>query len=322
VVTVSISVGALKMKASSRSLFWISILSLVHHFCKWSAIAFVNTNINLPSVLKKNGINNIQPTYLWSLDNGNDKDNGEDAIVSVNTPEVSTNATHAKFEHEGVSRREFATWSSAAAVTLSALYNPTTTDATGGRIQKINPTKSLDESVSGIYDPNIPFSSNRQSKSITLSNGMQVLLVHDKRALRASAAMTIQGAGQFSDPIELGGLAHLMEHMTLSVNSNRGRLSSKAQDLEEWLSDYDGASNGFTAYEKVCFHFNAPPEVFAEALERFAGLFLPQVVERVCRNEATLRREIRRVNGELDFSNSFTQELYLVKASMNGKLKS
>jgi insulysin len=135
--------------------------------------------------------------------------------------------------------------------------------------------------------------------------------------LRASAAMTIQGAGQFSDPPELGGLAHLMEHMTLSVNSNRGRLSSKAQDLEEWLSDYDGASNGFTAYDKVCFHFNAPPEVFAEALERFAGLFLPQVVERVCRKEATLRREIRRVNAELDFSNSYTRERYLVKALMN-----
>lgn len=313
----AISVGALKMKASSRSLFWISTLSLAHHFCKWSAIAFVNTNINininLPPVLKKNGIHNIRPTYLWSLEN----DNGDDAIVSVNTPEVSPNANHTKFEHGGVSRREFAAWS-AAAVTLSALYDPATADAAAGRIRIINPTKSLDATgTSSNYDPTIPFSSNRQSKSITLSNGMQVLLVSDKRALRASAAMTIQGAGQFSDPPELGGLAHLMEHMTLSVTSNRGRLSSKAQDLEEWLSDYDGASNGFTAYENVCFHFNAPPEVFAEGLKRFAGLFLPQVVERVCKNEATLRREIRRIDGELDFSNSFTRELYLVKSLMN-----
>jgi insulysin len=321
------------MKESSRTIFWISILSLIHHFCKWSAIAFVNLNLLPVVVLKKNGIHNIKSTYLWSLinENGNDDDNGEDTIAIANTPEVSPKANHTKFEHEQgvvVSRREFATWS-AAAVTLSALYDPTTADAAAGRRRTriIDPTKSLDATSTGTststYDPNIPFSSNRQSKSITLSNGMQVLLVSDKLALGSSAAMTIQGAGQFSDPPELGGLAHLMEHMTLSVNSKRrGRLgisssSSKAQDLEEWLSDHDGASNGFTAYEKVCFHFNAPPEVFAEALERFAGLFLPQVVERVCKNEATLRREIRRINGELDFSNGFTRELYLVKSLMN-----
>ena len=156
------------MNASSRSIFWISILSVVHHFCIWSAIAF----INLPPVLKKNGVSNIRQTYLWSLNN----DNGEDSTVNANTPEVSPKSNHTKFEHGGVSRREFAAWS-AGAVTLSALYDPAAANAAAGGIQINNQTKSLDATVSSNYDPTFPFSSNRQSKSITLSNGMQVLLV-------------------------------------------------------------------------------------------------------------------------------------------------
>jgi insulysin len=223
--------------------------------------------------------------------------------VSANDADSNSDA-----DSDSISRREFIAWNSAAA-TLSAFYNPTMASAK-------NPSVQGSGKLSDQFDPSIPFSSTRQYNDITLSNGLQVLLVSDKSALRASAALTIRGAGQFSDPKELGGLAHLMEHMILSANS-RKTLSRKAQDFEEWLSDFDGASNGFTAYEHACFHFNAPPEVFLEALDRFAGLFLQEVIEKVCKNEDTLKREIRRVNLELDFSNGFTQELYLVKSLLN-----
>jgi insulysin len=73
----------------------------------------------------------------------------------------------------------------------------------------------------------------------------------------------------------------------------------------------------FTAYEKVCFHFNCPTEIFSEALERFAGLFLQEVVQKVCRNQDTLKREIRRIDSEIDGTNDFTRELYLVKNLIN-----
>jgi hypothetical protein len=81
-----------------------------------------------------------------------------------------------------------------------------------------------------------PFSTVRRYKSITLFNGIKVLLVSDKNARVSSAAMTIRGAGQFSDPPFLSGLAHLMEHITLS-----SIVQSQLQkgDFEEWLqSDY------------------------------------------------------------------------------------
>ncbi|KAL3917239.1 MAG: hypothetical protein SGILL_004804, partial [Bacillariaceae sp.] len=132
----------------------------------------------------------------------------------------------------------------------------------------------------------------------------------------SSAALTVRGAGQFSDPPYLSGLAHLMEHITLS-SSTRPRRG----DFEEWLnSDYaDGFSNGFTAYEKVCFHFQCQTEAFSEALERFSRLFLQDVIQQTCNNRESVRRETRRVNSELDRNDLFTRELYLTKSLVNPK---
>jgi insulysin len=160
----------------------------------------------------------------------------------------------------------------------------------------------------------VPFSTTRQYKSIRLANGVQVLLVSDKVVRQASAALTIGGAGQFSDPPGLDGLAHLMEHMALSSRISRRQLTrNKYQDFEDWLEDVDGISNGFTAYEKVCFHYNVPIESFEESLQRFARLFQQEIFMEVCRDEDTLRREIRRVDSELVRSDRFLRELYLTK---------
>lgn len=115
--------------------------------------------------------------------------------------------------------------------------------------------------------------------------GLQVVLVKDTQAQRSSVALTIDGAGQFSDPEELPGLAHLCEHIVLSSSKARTKvLQRKArriwgsyketsqldksrindvsdeEDFEAWLSDNDGDSNAFTAPGFVCFHFNAPHE--------------------------------------------------------------
>jgi insulysin len=109
-----------------------------------------------------------------------------------------------------------------------------------------------------------------------------------------------------------------MEHMTLSSRTSKRQLPrNKNQDFEEWLEDVDGSSNGFTAYEKVCFHYNVPVESFEESLQRFSRLFQQEVVVEVCRDEGTLRREIRRVDSELVKSDGFLRELYLTKALIN-----
>ena len=173
---------------------------------------------------------------------------------------------------------------------------------------KTDPAQAADPSPLP-FGPTTPFSSQRQYKTIQLNNGLRVLLVSDKKALRASAALSIQGAGQFDEPPQIPGLAHLLEHMTLSSYAER--------DFEDWLEDKEGASNAFTAPGYVCFYFNSPPEVFGEALERFASLFVQARVERICQNRAVLIREIRRVDSELDYTSETTQAFYLLKDLIN-----
>lgn len=118
----------------------------------------------------------------------------------------------------------------------------------------------------------LPFSSVRKYKSIQLSNGMRCVLVSskpntiipmfvrkgltqthththlpqvsDKSYQLSTACISIQDAGQFSDPPGLNGFAHLMEHTVLSTRSARSKGRKWEIDFDDWISDYGGYSNG------------------------------------------------------------------------------
>jgi insulysin len=183
----------------------------------------------------------------------------------------------------------------------------------------------------------VPYANTRRYKTVILANGLRVLLVQDKRVFQAAAALSVGGAGQWADPEDLPGLAHLCEHMVLSSTTTapsvgarrrrpQPRTASQAsqqapappQAFEEWLADVaEGSSNAFTAYDNVCFHFTCPDAYFQQGLERFSNLFLPPIFDAVCRNEATLQREIARVDSEVHWEDSNLQAASLSKAFIN-----
>jgi insulysin len=213
--------------------------------------------------------------------------------------------------HGGTNRREFLTWGPAATTALSVFDFGSPRNAFAANLfDSPYLPKANEKDVE-----RIPYSSARKYKTVTLANGLRALLVNDKRAFRSSAALSIAGAGQFADPQDLPGLAHLMEHMILSFKSRSS--FGKSKDFEDWLADVEGASNAFTAYDTVCFHFSCPDVALSEALDRFSGLFLESNVVQVCRTEKTVRREIRRVDSELDFEDPNIQALYLAKDFVN-----
>lgn len=239
--------------------------------------------------------------------------------------EITTKLHNHKVKNDSnyQSRREFVAWSSIAAGIAAGGSFPSHGNAEE-IMNIISPTTAGTMDRNSLNNNNYPYvtpySSVREYKTIELSNGMKVLLVSDKSAIQSSAALTINGAGQFSDPPNLKGLAHLMEHVTLSAKAGSSRSRSRSnQDFQEWLDgDHaEGFSNGFTAYEKVCFHFQCRTGVFAEALGKFSNLLLDKSIKENCFNTEALKREIRRVNSELDTNDLFSRELYLTKSLIN-----
>lgn len=183
-----------------------------------------------------------------------------------------------------------------------------------------------------------PFSTTRTYRNTVLSNGLKVVLVKDSLVQRSSVALSIGGAGMFSEPANIPGLAHLMEHIVLSYTrfSSKNILDRKARKIwntrddqsmiprdstgeeafSDWLSENDGDANAFTAPGFVCFHFTSPHEILPEALERFSRLFSSDEIENTIA-KGVIPREVGRVTDELDRSSDFSRSLYYLKSNMN-----
>jgi hypothetical protein len=204
----------------------------------------------------------------------------------------SSSLSHARGDSDGcefcnatallhVSRRKFIRLSTAANAIAGSLSSSNTSPALA-----IDDADSLfepyEKNIIAIGGASPPFSTTRAYRNIVLSNGLKVVLVKDSLVQRSSVALSIDGAGQFSEPSSVPGLAHLMEHIVLSSTRFSGKqrilerkarklwnngqrrndiVSSGEEAFEDWLSDNDGDSNAFTAPGFVCFHFNCPHEV-------------------------------------------------------------
>lgn len=91
-------------------------------------------------------------------------------------------------------------------------------------------------------------SDDRQYKAITLSNGLRVLLISDKHARRAAAAMDVH-VGSFSDPDDVPGLAHFCEHM-LFLGTEK---YPSEEEYSNYLSAHGGSSNAYTDSEDTVY---------------------------------------------------------------------
>lgn len=148
----------------------------------------------------------------------------------------------------------------------------------------------------------------RSYRAVTLSNQLQVLLVCDERSDKAAAAMDV-AVGHFSDPQELPGLAHFLEHMLFLGTEKYPEEGS----YNKFLAENGGHSNAYTSAENTNFHFEMvakgmDPENgidaqengehstmprFKEALDRFAQFFTAPLF-----TESATERELNAVDSE------------------------
>ncbi|WIA37472.1 hypothetical protein OEZ86_014388 [Tetradesmus obliquus] len=105
---------------------------------------------------------------------------------------------------------------------------------------------------------------------------------------KAAAAMAV-GVGSFSDPAEMQGLSHYLEHM-LFMGSDK---FPDENEYDAYLSKHGGSSNAFTELEFTNYHFEVAPAHLEGALDRFAQFFVAPLFK-----AGALEREVQAVDSE------------------------
>lgn len=153
-----------------------------------------------------------------------------------------------------------------------------------------------------------------------------MLLVHDGLSEKAAAAMDV-AVGHFSDPADLPGLAHCLEHM-LFLGTER---YPDEGSYNRFLAENGGYSNAYTSTENTNYQFQmvvtdgngngtsaepnavaAPMPRFKEALDRFSQFFTAPLF-----TESATDRELNAVHSEHQKNlQSDSRRLFQLKKSL------
>ncbi|GLX77537.1 peptidase M16 [Thalassotalea insulae] len=128
----------------------------------------------------------------------------------------------------------------------------------------------------------------KQYQPLTLDNGLRVLLVHNQESNKSAAALAVN-VGHFSDPIDRQGLAHFLEHM-LFLGTEK---YPDGSEYQQFISQYGGTNNAWTATEHTCFFFDIHHLHFAEALDRFSQFFIAPLL-----SEEFVNKERKNIDAE------------------------
>ncbi|XP_046874400.1 nardilysin-like [Hypomesus transpacificus] len=106
---------------------------------------------------------------------------------------------------------------------------------------------------------------------------------------RQSAAALCVGVGSFSDPDDLPGLAHFLEHMVFMGSKKYPSENS----FDAFLKKHGGSDNASTDCERTIFQFDVQRKYFREALDRWAQFFICPLMIR-----DAIDREVEAVDSE------------------------
>jgi insulysin len=115
----------------------------------------------------------------------------------------------------------------------------------------------------------------KQYETLTLSNGLRVLLVHNEQTRKSAAALAVN-VGHFSDPKDREGLAHFLEHMLFLGTKSY----PDGSEYQKYISQHGGSNNAWTATEHTCFFFDIRQQYFSPALDRFSEFFISPLLSK------------------------------------------
>jgi insulysin len=146
-----------------------------------------------------------------------------------------------------------------------------------------------------------PHTDSREYSTLILNNGLEVLLISDEAADKASAALDVN-VGSLQDPKEIPGLAHFCEHLLFMGT----KTYPSENEYSSFLSQHGGRSNAFTAGDHTNYYFDIHAEYLEGALDRFSKFFIEPLFLDSC-----IDRELQAVHSEHEKNlNSDTWKIY------------
>jgi len=154
-------------------------------------------------------------------------------------------------------------------------------------------TNSATESapISVIVSPN----DSREYRSVSLANGIEVLLVSDPLVEKSAASLSV-GVGLMFDPMEYQGMAHYLEHMLFMGTEAFPEVDA----YMNFMSENGGTRNAYTWLDITNYMFEIKNSAYEGALDRFSHFFKtplldPEYIEKeknAVNAEWSMRREM------------------------------
>ncbi|KAJ8712937.1 hypothetical protein PYW08_008241 [Mythimna loreyi] len=152
-----------------------------------------------------------------------------------------------------------------------------------------NETSSSEEETSGSDETTDPESESGQSGHSAASDhhGTKRRGEYDEEKL-AACALCI-GVGSYSDPAEIQGLAHFVEHMVFMGSEKY----PKENEFDSFIKKKGGSDNASTDCEVTTFYFEIQEKYLPKAMDMFSQFFVSPLM-----NKEAMQREREAIESE------------------------
>lgn len=142
---------------------------------------------------------------------------------------------------------------------------------------------------------------DREYATMTLPNGINVILVSDESVEKSAAALSV-GVGLLQDPMTQQGMAHYLEHM-LFLGTEK---FPDTNEYTEFMTQNGGQHNAYTWLDITNYMFKINNDAFPEALDRFSDFFkAPKLYPEYTEKEINAVNAEWSMRREMDFFGQF-----------------
>ncbi|XP_053986881.1 nardilysin-like isoform X2 [Hylaeus volcanicus] len=222
------------------------------------------------TTLAKHNLNNVSSTSVDKMQTENRPQEVPHVVTEKPRVDVTYLDTPVKSENDKKEYRVIKLKNGLTALLISDLHSSTCQDDDNeDKDEEDEETGSEDEHESDEDDEDDLDDQSDEEKSSRTSKRLQ-------REEKMAACGLCVGVGSFSDPLEIPGLAHFLEHMVFMGSEKY----PQENEMDAFIKKRGGSDNASTECEFTTFYFEVEEKHLLSALDRFAQFFIKPLMKK------------------------------------------